>query len=426
MKAATFLYNILIRAYSSAVKIASPFHPKAKKLAKGQHNLLADVEKQLSRVNAPLVWFHCASLGEFEQGRPVMEAFKIQYPDFKILLTFFSPSGYEVRKNYSGADFIFYLPFDTPENATRFVKAAKPRLAFFIKYEFWYNYLYQLHRQKVPTILISGIFRPEQLFFRKSGGFYRQMLHFFNHLFLQNEESVQLLQKIGVQAVSLSGDTRFDRVAATCQNPQRIPLAEAFKDQAPLLVVGSSWQPDIQVLTPLLQQFKGKLKTIIAPHEVDEAHLQETEKLLQGLKVERYSQSDDAKVTEADVLLIDNVGMLSALYALGDFAYVGGSFGKGLHNILEAATFGMPVFFGNKGYHKFQEAKDLVKSGGAFAVGSAAELQQAFGVLYKEEEKRMRAAEICATYVQQQTGATEQIMEYVGTLMKEQYARKNF
>lgn len=419
MKVAPLVYNTLIRGYSFAIKLAAPFHSKAWKLTKGHQNLLSYIEQQLKDVKGPRVWFHCASLGEFEQGRPVMEAFKQQYPDYHIILTFFSPSGYEVRKTYAGADFIYYLPIDTPENARRFVAAVMPQLAFFVKYEFWHNYLSLLHQNNIPTLLVSGIFRPEQLFFKKNARFYRQMLFFFDHLFLQNEESVTLLESIGVQNTSLSGDTRFDRVAAICSEPKKIPLAEAFKNEQPLLVVGSSWPADLQVITPLLLNYKGKLKCIIAPHEVDEPHLQEAENQLQGLNVKRFSQTDEEKASLADVLLIDNVGMLSALYALGDFAYVGGSFGKGLHNILEAATFGMPIFFGNQAYYKFQEAKDLTEQGGAFAIGNSVELQQQFSVLMEEEDKRKKAAEICAGYVHQHTGASHQIMEYVRNLMKE-------
>lgn len=425
MKVAPFIYNRLISAYASTVRLASPFNPKARQLAKGQQGLLTRIEQSLAGHTAPRVWFHCASLGEFEQGRPVMEAFKARYPDYRIVLTFFSPSGYEVRKNYEGADYIFYLPFDTARNAKRFLAAVQPRLAFFVKYEFWYNYLYQLHRQQVPTFLVSGIFRPGQLFFRQAGGFYRSMLHFFDHLFVQNEASVGLLKSIHIDKVSLGGDTRFDRVAAVCQAPRRIPLAEAFKGRQPLLVVGSSWQPDLEVIAPLLRAYKGKLKCIIAPHEVDEDHLKKAENGLQGLHYIRFSQANEQTVAAADVLLIDNVGMLSALYALGDYAWVGGSYGKGLHNILEAATFGMPVFFGNKNYRKFQEARDLIEAGGAFAIEDSAELQQRFAVLFTDAAKQQEAAARCAAYVQTNTGATQQIMKHIHKLKDKNYAGQN-
>lgn len=425
MKVASFIYNRLISAYASAIRLASPFNPKARQLVKGQQEIVETIEQSLAGTTAPRVWFHCASLGEFEQGRPLMEAFKARYPDHQIVLTFFSPSGYEVRKNYEGADYIFYLPFDTSQNARRFLAAVQPKLAFFVKYEFWYNYLHRLHRQQVPTFLVSGIFRSGQLFFKPAGGFYRSMLHYFNHLFVQNEESVRLLKSIDINHVTLSGDTRFDRVTAVCKEPKRIPLAEAFKGSKPLLVVGSSWQPDLEVIAPLLRSYKGRLKCIIAPHEVDENHLKEAENSLQGLNYLRFSQAKEQTAAAADVLLIDNVGMLSALYALGDYAWVGGSYGKGLHNILEAATFGMPVFFGNKNYQKFQEARDLIDAGGAFAIADSAELQERFAVLFNDAEKQQQAARRCASYVQNNTGATRQIMEHIHKLMDKNYAGQN-
>ncbi|WP_017733433.1 3-deoxy-D-manno-octulosonic acid transferase [Nafulsella turpanensis] len=424
MKLEAFLYNTLNRTVASAIGLAAPFHTKARKLYEGHKSLINSIEKHFQSEKAPVAWFHCASLGEFEQGRPVMEAFKKEYPDYKILLTFFSPSGYEVRKDYAGADFICYLPFDTPGQAKRFIQAAKPRIAFFVKYEYWYNYLRLLHEQNVPTFLVSGIFNPSFIFFKPYGGFYRKMLLYFTHLFVQNKESARLLDSIGIRNYSLGGDTRFDRVAAICQQPKKIPLAEAFKADQPLLVAGSSWEPDLRVLAPLLLHYKGKLKAIIAPHEADEAHVEEAEEILSGLHICRFSKATEETAAKADVLLIDNVGMLSSLYALGDYAFVGGGFGKGLHNILEAATFGMPVFFGNKAYHIFQEAFDLIDRGGAFAIGSAGELQHRFSVLYEDEEKRKEAAHSCADYVQENTGATRQIMEYI-QFMKKENARQN-
>ncbi len=425
MKVAPVLYNTFIRGYASAIRLAAPFNPKARLLHDGQLQSLDSIEKRFKEERASFIWFHCASLGEFEQGRPLMEALKKEYPHFRIMLTFFSPSGYEVRKNYAGADFVCYLPMDTPENARRFLAAVKPELAFFIKYEFWYNYLHLLHSQKIPIFLISGIFRPKQLFFKRSGGFYRKMLHYFTHLFVQNEESVKLLKSIDIPQVSLSGDTRFDRVAAICKEPKKIPQAEIFQNKQPLLVAGSSWEPDLQVLAPLLEQHKGRLKCILAPHEVDEEHLKEAEGILRNLKVVRFSGADKHTLVNADVLLIDNVGMLSALYALADFAYVGGSFGKGLHNILEAATFGVPIFFGNRQYQKFQEAVDLVEEGGAFAIADVAELKARFNVLFEEEDKRKKAAQTTANYVQWNTGATKKIMEYIHKMIEREHARQS-
>lgn len=425
MQVAPVLYNTFIRAYASAIRLAAPFHSKARLLRKGQLQALDSIEKRFKQERASVVWFHCASLGEFEQGRPLMEALKKEYPHYRIVLTFFSPSGYEIRKNYAGADFVCYLPLDTPDNARRFVAAVKPELAFFIKYEFWYNYLHLLNRQKIPVFLVSGIFRPQQLFFKKGGGFYRKMLRYFTHLFVQNEESVKLLKTIGIKQVSLSGDTRFDRVAAICKDPKKIPQAQIFQNKQPLLVVGSSWEPDLKVLAPLLELYKGRLKCIVAPHEVDEAHLQEAEEVLGSLQVVRFSKADNRALVNADVLLIDNIGMLSALYAQAGFAYVGGSFGKGLHNILEAATFGVPIFFGNKQYRKFQEAIDLVEDGGAFAVADSAELKARFRVLFEEEGKRKKAAQTTADYVQWNTGATRKIMEHLNKMIEKEHARQS-
>lgn len=425
MKVAPLLYNTAIRAYASGIKLAASFHTKARLLNQGQQGALAAVEKRFARERSPRLWFHCASLGEFEQGRPLMEALKEEYPHYRIVLTFFSPSGYEVRKNYAGADFVCYLPLDTPENARRFLVAVQPEMAFFIKYEFWHNYLRLLHKRQIPTFLISGIFRPQQLFFKRGGGFYRQMLHSFTHLFVQNEESVKLLQSIGVKQVTLSGDTRFDRVAAICKEPKKIPQAEIFQNKQPLLVAGSSWEPDLKVLAPLLQLYKGRLKCIVAPHEVDEEHLQQAERLLEMLQVVRFSRADNRTLVNADVLLIDNVGMLSALYALADYAYIGGSFGKGLHNILEAATFGVPLFFGNKQYGKFQEAVELVEGGSAFTVADAEELKTRFCVLFEQKEKRKKAARAAADYVQWNTGATRKIMEYINKMVEREHARQS-
>lgn len=425
MKAAPLVYNLFIRAYASSIRLAAPFHSKARLLSQGQQGAIAAIEKRFARERAPRLWFHCASLGEFEQGRPLIEALKKEYPHYRIVLTFFSPSGYEVRKNYAGADFVCYLPFDTPENARRFLAAVQPQMAFFIKYEFWHNYLQRLQKHQTPTFLISGIFRPQQLFFKRAGGFYRQMLHFFTHLFVQNEESVKLLNSIGIKQVSLSGDTRFDRVAAICKEPKKIPQAETFKNKQPLLVAGSSWEPDLKVLIPLLQRYKGRLKCIVAPHEVDEEHLQEAESLLEKMQVVRFSRADNRSLVNADVLLIDNVGMLSALYALADYAYVGGGFGKGLHNILEAATFGLPIFFGNRQYARFQEAVDLVEEGSAFAIGDAEELNARFSVLFEQEEKRKKAARTAADYVEWNTGATQKIMKYINQMREREHARQS-
>jgi 3-deoxy-D-manno-octulosonic-acid transferase len=413
------LYSMGIGLYPAVLRLAAPFHPKARRWLAGQRGLLDSIATTLSYTTdtRPFVWFHAASLGEFEQGRPVMEAFRAVYPQYRILLTFFSPSGYEVRKQYDGADYVFYLPIDTPANAHRFVSLVKPSLVFFIKYEFWANYLNELHQAKIPVLSFSAIFRPDQMFFKPYGGFYRQMLHRFDYLLVQNQESVDLLQGIGITNVTLAGDTRFDRVAQTVATVRAIPIADAFKDGQPLLVVGSVWPLDMDVLIPFLNQFDKPLKVIVAPHEIDADKLADWQARLTRPSV-RYSavDSDDVgSLSDKSVLFIDNVGMLSSLYQYGEFAFIGGAFREGLHNILEAATFGMPIFFGPI-YDKFQEAVDLVAAGGAFPVSTADELQTTFTQQYHD---RSGAAQITRNYVQRNIGATELVMNVAARLLSQ-------
>lgn len=350
-----------------------------------------------------------------------MEAYRAQYPDQKILLTFFSPSGYEVRKNYAGADYIVYLPADTPANARQFVALVNPRIAFFIKYEFWYNYLRELKAANVPVVSFSAIFRPNQLFFKPWGGFYRNLLTYFDHILVQNGESVRLLETIGLSHVTLAGDTRFDRVAQVAAAQKNIDIARTFKEGEPLLVVGSAWQADMEVLIPFINQFDRPLKIIIAPHEIHDDEIERWRSQLRKPSV-RYSEitatqpliPQTATDQRIQTLFIDNVGMLSSLYQYGEFAYVGGAFGKGLHNILEAATFGVPLFFGPN-YGKFQEAVDLVSEGAAFPVSSTAEFSAAFATQYADPTE---AARISRAYVQRNIGATGKVMEVVNLCFK--------
>ena len=343
-----------------------------------------------------------------------MEAFRTQYADYKILLTFFSPSGYEVRKDYDGADYVIYLPADTPANAQQFIQLVKPQIAFFIKYEFWYNYLHQLKTAHVPVISFSAIFRPNQLFFKPWGQFYRNLLHFFDHILVQNQESVALLASIDLTNVTLAGDTRFDRVSQVVNTKKAIPLAEAFKNNSPVIVIGSAWQDDMAVLIPFLNTFAAPLKAIIAPHEIHDDEIERWRSQLLKPSV-RFSLASETDVAVAGVLIIDNVGMLSSLYQYGEFAYIGGAFKQGLHNILEAATFGMPLFFGPE-YDKYQEAIDLVQEGAAFPISNVNELTEAFAKQYKNPEN---AAQISRQYVQRNIGATAKVMEIVQKLMSE-------
>lgn len=407
-------YNAGIVAYQSLLRLVAPFVPKARLWVDGRHDWVQKLDQQLAGNTKPIAWFHAASLGEFEQGRPVIEAFRTQYPAHAILLTFFSPSGYEVRKNYDGADYILYLPADTPANARQFVKLVNPQIAFFIKYEFWYNYLRALKAAYVPTVSFSAIFRPSQLFFKPWGQFYRNMLHYFDHILVQNQESVSLLTSINSTNVTLAGDTRFDRVAQVVTTKKAIPVAEVFKNNSPLLVVGSAWPEDMAVLIPFLNAFSKPLKVIVAPHEIHSDEIERWRIQLAGRSI-RFSEVAESDKVTADILFIDNIGMLSSLYQYGEFAYIGGAFKQGLHNILEAATFGMPLFFGPK-YAKFQEAVDLVNEGAAFPISDVAELTSAFAEQYEDAGK---ASQVSRQYVQRNIGATTKVMEVVRKLMRE-------
>ncbi len=392
--------------------MVAQFHPKARLAVAGRQQWAEQIKAKLAGNAAPIAWFHAASLGEFEQGRPVIEAFRQRYPGYKILLTFFSPSGYEVRKNYTGADFIFYLPFDTPENARQFVQLVNPSIAFFIKYEFWYNYLRELKNRQVPILSFSAIFRADQIFFKPYGGFYRSFLRYFDHILVQNQESVDLLQRIGVTNVTLAGDTRFDRVQQVADARREIPVARAFKADQPLLVVGSAWQADMDVLIPFLNRFDQPLKVIVAPHEIHDDEIERWRSQLPGPTVRFSEAANHSSLQPFNQLIIDNIGMLSSLYQYGEFAYIGGAFGKGLHNILEAATFRMPLFFGPN-YGKFQEAVDLTKAGAAFPVPDSAALETVFRRLYADSDALATASAISGDYVTRNTGATSKVMEVV-------------
>ncbi|NML63937.1 3-deoxy-D-manno-octulosonic acid transferase [Hymenobacter sp. RP-2-7] len=406
-----FLYSTGLGLYASAVRLAAPFNAKAAAWVAGRQGLLPRIEAALAAEPAPRLWMHCASLGEFEQGRPLLEGLRRQYPGHKIVLTFFSPSGYEVRKNWPGADYVFYLPLDTAANAAAFVRLVRPSLAVFVKYEFWYYYLRELRQQGVPAVVVAAIFRPSQVFFKPWGGFFRQILRELHHIFTQDEASAQLLRGLGLARVTVAGDTRFDTVAATASAPPRaLPLVEAFvADGAPLLIAGSTWPEDLPALAPLLRKHARGLRYLVAPHEISEAHLQQVEAALPGLTV-RYSRATPATVAEARLLLIDNVGLLSQLYRFGRFAYVGGAFGAGLHNTLEAAAFGLPVFFGPR-YERFQEAVELVALHCAFPVQSAQQLEAAFDRLYYNEEARLKVQDTSLDYVHSHAGATGRILK---------------
>ncbi|HLT75561.1 MAG TPA: glycosyltransferase N-terminal domain-containing protein [Ohtaekwangia sp.] len=407
------LYNVGIRCISGLITIAGLFNRKAKQFVSGRKGWLKKLQQKFSNETKPVIWMHCASLGEFEQGRPVLEALRKHYPEHRLLLTFFSPSGYEVRKNYNGVDYVSYLPWDTRTNARAFVNTVKPVLAIFVKYEFWFHFSNTLRNANVPLISISSIFRSDQSFFKGYGGWYRSILGNFSWFFVQNEKSVSLLKGIGIENCTLAGDTRFDRVYEIVQRREPIAAAERFKAGQKLMVAGSCWHEDLDVLAPLINE--QRLKFIIAPHEVAESSVSHIEKSL-TVRTIRFSEISDKNPEEYDVLIVDNVGMLSKLYHYGEFAYVGGAFGKGLHNILEAACYGIPVFFGNKAFGKFQEAVDLINLGGAFDVADYPDLRKKYEML-NEPENFMLACEVTRRYVEDNLGATNKIMKYCRTIL---------
>lgn len=404
------LYNIAIYSYYFLVKIAALFNPKAKSWIDGRKKIFNKIASQI-KTREDIAWFHAASLGEFEQGRPVMEAFRKQYPSFKILLTFFSPSGYEIRKNYEGADYIFYLPIDTPGNAKRFIQLVNPKIVVFIKYEFWFNYIRFLHQKQVPLFIISAIFRKEQHFFQWYGIWFRKMLNRFSYFFVQNQESFDLLRANGIDKVMLSGDTRFDRVKEIASNKKSFPLIEQFAAGYKVLLAGSSWPPDEAIIQKLPED--KSLRIVIAPHQIHEEHIAAIENRLGKERTLRYSKADEASIMKAEILIVDGMGFLSSLYQYCDVAYIGGGFGKAIHNILEAVTFGKPVIFGPT-YHKFKEAVDLIELGGAFTIKNEQEFISVFRKLSIDREFYDRASAICKAYVEENCGATESILKKVG------------
>jgi len=412
-----FLYTLSIHLLRLAYFLAVPFSSKAKLFVIGRWQVFSKL-KLASAENKSwqVIWVHCASLGEFEQGRPLIESFKKQLPHAKILLTFFSPSGYEVRKNYACADYVFYLPWDTPAQAKKFVEITKPTLAIFVKYEFWYHYTYYLKKSGAHIISASCILRPSQLFFKSYGSFFRLLLNHFDYFFTQNEETKKLLSSININNAQVAGDTRFDRVMQIIKNAEEIPLAKKFKDNEKTFVIGSCWADDMDVLVPFINEKINSVKFIIAPHEISESFIQSIEKSIQG-KSTRYSLQA-ANVEDYNVLIIDNIGMLSKLYRYGEFAFVGGAFGKGLHNILEAACYGIPVFFGNKNYEKYQEATDLIMRGGAFEINDYQDLNSKYNLMIERPENFILACEVTRAYVEENLGATKKIMDYCTSILK--------
>ncbi len=399
-----FLYNFGIYIYSLLVKTFALFNPKAKLFIQGRQKIFSLIAEKINPAERH-IWFHFASLGEFEQGRPVLEEIKSIYPKKKLVITFFSPSGFEIRKNYPLADGVFYLPLDTHENAERFIEAINPEVAIFTKYEFWHHYFSVLKARKIPLFLISGIFRPNQVFFKRYGYFYRNLLSCVTHFFVQNEESRRLLNSIGIHDVTLSGDTRFDRVYENVKSVKPNPLVAAFTQQSNVIIAGSTWPQDEVLLAKWAQQ-NPDWKIILAPHEIDSAHLDQIINLFPDIT--KYSSLDGQAAIDTQVLLIDNIGLLSSLYAFGKIAYIGGGFGAGIHNTLEAAAFGLPIIFGPR-YDKFQEAKDLVEIQAAISVANIKGLEDAFQTFNENPLCGQKAG----AYVVNKTGATTGILKKI-------------
>lgn len=404
------LYSFLVACYGLLIRFASLFNPKARKFIQGRENLNSEIKLALQDNSTDLAWFHVASLGEFEQARPVIEAFKAAFSDHKILITFFSPSGYELKKDYPGADYIFYLPLDARKNAVTFLDNVSPSIIVFVKYEFWFHYLNEANRRQIPTYSIAALFTPKHIFFKSYGKLHRKMLGYFNHIFVQNQASLDLLNSIQIRSASVSGDTRYDRVVETLSQPEKYPLVERFAANHQVCVVGSSWPADMHFLLPIINESPSNLRFIIAPHEVHESGISHLEKSLKKSFVRVTDGRDN--FDEFDVLIINTIGMLSSVYQYGHFAYIGGAFGDGLHNILEAVTFGLPVIFGNKGLDKFPESLELAKLGGAFPFRDRKQLEEIFQKLVNDESFRTQSANICKGFIEQRTGATERILTY--------------
>jgi len=382
------LYNFAIRLYYLYILTGSLLNRKARLWIQGRKGLLNRINREVQSGN-PLIWFHCSSLGEFEQGRPVMEAMKTMNPETRILLTFYSPSGYEVRKKYQCADFVYYLPLDTKRNASQFIRIVRPSAAYFVKYDFWYHYINQLHYAKIPVFLISAIFRKSQIFFKRYGTWYRSVLGKFTHIYIQDEQSLELLSNIGLSNISVAGDTRFDRVLSISGNVQQVKNLDLFRRNSFIIVAGSTWPEDDKYLLGHINLNLEGIKYILVPHEIHDAHISWLERNI-SRKVTRFSEMNENNASETEVLIVDAVGYLSSLYQYAGIAYIGGGFGKGIHNTLEAATFGIPVIFGPN-YLKFREAKDLITEGAAFSIDGETSLLHVISDLLKDRDLLKRA-----------------------------------
>ena len=414
-----WLYNICISIYTMCIRIAALWYPKARLWHEGRKDLFKRMAAAVGE-DERIIWFHVASLGEFEQGRPIIERVREEHPEYKILLTFFSPSGYEIRKNYDGADYIFYLPADTPSNVRRFLDIVHPEVAVFIKYEYWINMLTELRRRSIRTYIVSSIFRRNSVFFQSYGWLWREALRSFETIFVQNEESKTALSDIGFNNVVVAGDTRFDRVAQIARNAQRIDVIERFRADNRMFIAGSTWEPDEEILLPLINA-NPSVRFVIAPHEMNDERIRRFMERVEGGAVRYTCCTAETDFDNVQVLLLDTVGILSSAYGYASWAYIGGGFGAGIHNTLEAATFGLPMAFGPN-YMKFKEARDLIALGAAVSVAGAEELSNWFAPLRDDEEYLGRVSSASKEYTLEHQGATDTFMQAL--FPEEESARK--
>ncbi len=409
-----FLYNLIILLASQVVNLLALFSPKMRLFVEGRKTVFSTLQSKINSKDKT-IWFHAASLGEYEQGLPVIEKIKEHFPNHKIVVTFFSPSGYEVRKNNAIADVTVYLPLDTTFNAKKFIEAVHPDMVFFIKYEFWPNYLNELKKQHISTYLISGIFRENQAFFKWYGGFYRKALQTFDYFFVQNETSKKLVQKIGFSNVKISGDTRFDRVVSILERDNSLDFIEHFKDKKTTIVIGSSWPKDEELLVNYINQSSDDVKFIIAPHNIKSEQIQELKNSISKKTIlfSNVVSIRDLSLQENNVFIIDTIGILTKIYSYADIAYVGGGFGNpGVHNILEPATFGIPIVIGSN-YSHFAEATALVNLGGCISISNQKELNESLDLLLQNIDERHEKGHICSSFVQMNKGATEIILNHI-------------
>ena len=408
------IYNFAVQLSALFLKLIALFHPKIKLFVDGRKEVMSYLKKNISEGDS-IIWVHTASLGEFEQGLPIIEQLKKNYPEYRILVTFFSPSGYEVKKNTAAADVVTYLPMDTKKNAIKFLDLVNPKLVIFVKYEIWPNYLRALSQRNIPTLLISALFKENQIYFKSYGGFMRKALHNFTHIFVQDTKSIELLSKINIKNTAISGDTRFDRVIEILERDNNLAFMENFKNGAKTLVAGSTWPDDEEVLVPYINTGESSLKFVLAPHNIKPEHINKLKSSI-NKKTILYSELENKDLSAYEVLIIDTIGLLTKIYSYAEISYVGGGFATGLHNTLEPAVYGIPVIIGPS-FKGFKEAEDLVNKGGVLVVKSPAEFFTLVNDLLKDEEHLKRTGDINSTYVSENKGASIQIMAYVRTLI---------